>query len=258
MCWVRLTIVGALASLVSSTLESVRGSAQYELSKQLTLFLDASFAIDRNTHRGAPPQTTAFVPADNPFVGVPDALPSIFTWGNRNAQGLAVHPVSGTIWATDAEGHDLIVTAGQEASLAAPGKIVFQYLGGIHRPRQIALTGLAGRTIYDFRDNRVTLADGSTVRPEALDGPAAAPFLRLELYPQVEEIQEQLGAINDRVSSQLRLQQMLHGMPADGLAAFEGVEVAGHGVLRGPAHHRARSQGRGPQGARAQSASSSG
>jgi CHAD domain-containing protein len=49
---------------------------------------------------------------------------------------------------------------------------------------------------------------------------AAAPYLRLEIYPQVEEIQERLGAINDRVSSQWRLQQMLHGMPADGLAAF--------------------------------------
>jgi hypothetical protein len=59
------------------------------------------------------------------------------------------------------------------------GKEVFQYLGSIHRPRQIALTGLTGRTIYDFRDNRVTLADGSTVRPDALEGPAAAPFLRL-------------------------------------------------------------------------------
>lgn len=67
----------------------------------------------------------------------------------------------------------------QPRVVAAPGKIVFQYLGGIHRPRQIALTGAEGRTIYDFRDNRVTLPDGTTVRPEALAGPAAGPFLRL-------------------------------------------------------------------------------
>ncbi len=56
---------------------------------------------------------------------------------------------------------------------------------------------------------------------------AAAPFLRLEVYPQVEEIQEQLGAINDRASSQLRLQQMLQGMPADGLAAFVAGMIVG-------------------------------
>jgi aldose sugar dehydrogenase len=38
------------------------------------------------------------VPADNPFVGRADALPEIFTYGNRNAQGMAVHPETGEIW----------------------------------------------------------------------------------------------------------------------------------------------------------------
>jgi aldose sugar dehydrogenase len=57
------------------------------------------------------------IPADNPFVGVPDALPSIFTWGNRNAQGLAVHPHSGAVWATE---HGPM--GGDELNLLAAGK----------------------------------------------------------------------------------------------------------------------------------------
>ncbi len=38
------------------------------------------------------------VPDDNPFVGEEGVLPEIFTWGNRNAQGQAVHPETGQIW----------------------------------------------------------------------------------------------------------------------------------------------------------------
>ncbi len=39
------------------------------------------------------------VPADNPFVTVPNALPEKFTLGNRNIQGAALHPVTGFLWA---------------------------------------------------------------------------------------------------------------------------------------------------------------
>jgi glucose/arabinose dehydrogenase len=43
------------------------------------------------------------VPADNPFAGKPTingkvARPEIFTYGNRNPQGLALHPETGKIW----------------------------------------------------------------------------------------------------------------------------------------------------------------
>lgn len=41
------------------------------------------------------------VPEDNPFVNVPDALPTIFTYGNRNPQGLAIHPETGLLWETE-------------------------------------------------------------------------------------------------------------------------------------------------------------
>lgn len=38
------------------------------------------------------------IPADNPFVNTPNALPSIWTYGNRNAQGLRFHPTTGELW----------------------------------------------------------------------------------------------------------------------------------------------------------------
>lgn len=38
------------------------------------------------------------IPADNPFVNKVDAKPAIFTYGNRNPQGMAKHPKTGKIW----------------------------------------------------------------------------------------------------------------------------------------------------------------
>jgi glucose/arabinose dehydrogenase len=41
------------------------------------------------------------IPDDNPLVGRQDALPEIWTWGHRNAQGLAVHPETGDVWSNE-------------------------------------------------------------------------------------------------------------------------------------------------------------
>lgn len=49
---------------------------------------------------------------------------------------------------------------------------------------------------------------------------AAAPELRQEVYPDVEELQERLGALNDHLASQARLQQWVAHLPADGFSAF--------------------------------------
>lgn len=56
------------------------------------------------------------VPPDNPFVGRPDARPEIFTWGHRNPQGLAVHPVTGAVWEVE---HG--PRGGDELNLLKPG-----------------------------------------------------------------------------------------------------------------------------------------
>lgn len=41
------------------------------------------------------------VPQDNPFRAVADAFPTIWTYGNRNPQGIALHPQRGVIYATE-------------------------------------------------------------------------------------------------------------------------------------------------------------
>ncbi len=41
------------------------------------------------------------LPTDNPFSDQPDALPEIWTFGNRNVQGLAVDPATGLLWASE-------------------------------------------------------------------------------------------------------------------------------------------------------------
>lgn len=41
------------------------------------------------------------VPADNPFVGRAGALPEIWSYGHRNVQGAALHPVTGELWSNE-------------------------------------------------------------------------------------------------------------------------------------------------------------
>lgn len=41
------------------------------------------------------------IPKDNPFVDRPGALPTIWSYGHRNPQGLTVNPRTGELWATE-------------------------------------------------------------------------------------------------------------------------------------------------------------
>lgn len=41
------------------------------------------------------------IPADNPFVAEDGASGAIWTYGNRNVQGLAIHPETGELWASE-------------------------------------------------------------------------------------------------------------------------------------------------------------
>lgn len=41
------------------------------------------------------------VPADNPFVGRSDAQAEIWSYGHRNVQGAAIHPVTGALWSNE-------------------------------------------------------------------------------------------------------------------------------------------------------------
>lgn len=56
------------------------------------------------------------VPADNPFVKTQGAKPEIFTLGNRNIQGAALHPETGRLWA-----HEHGPQGGDEVNILAAG-----------------------------------------------------------------------------------------------------------------------------------------
>lgn len=57
------------------------------------------------------------VPEDNPFVGRADALPTIWSYGNRNPQGLAFHPETGLLWSSE---HGPM--GGDELNVIRPGR----------------------------------------------------------------------------------------------------------------------------------------
>ncbi|WP_442588760.1 PQQ-dependent sugar dehydrogenase [Pedobacter sp. AW31-3R] len=57
------------------------------------------------------------IPADNPFVNVAGAAQSIYSYGHRNPQGLAIHPVSGELWDNE---HG--PRGGDELNIIKPGK----------------------------------------------------------------------------------------------------------------------------------------
>jgi aldose sugar dehydrogenase len=57
------------------------------------------------------------IPNDNPFVGRPDALPEIYSYGHRNVQGLAFDHARGILWA-----HEHGPRGGDEVNLILPGR----------------------------------------------------------------------------------------------------------------------------------------
>jgi glucose/arabinose dehydrogenase len=56
------------------------------------------------------------VPADNPFVDRERVRPELYTWGNRNMQGIAVHPETGAVWT-----HEHGPQGGDEINVMRPG-----------------------------------------------------------------------------------------------------------------------------------------
>lgn len=57
------------------------------------------------------------IPADNPFVGTAGALGEIWSYGHRNPQGLAFHPMTGDLWANE---HG--PQGGDELNVVLPGR----------------------------------------------------------------------------------------------------------------------------------------
>ena len=80
--------------------------------------LEAHPAQDLQNHHGTINRLhdDGRVPDDNPFVDDADARQEIWSYGHRNAQGLAIHPETGDVWATE---HG--PQGGDELNLIRPG-----------------------------------------------------------------------------------------------------------------------------------------
>jgi len=57
------------------------------------------------------------IPNDNPFVNTPNAKKAIYSYGNRNPQGMIKHPTTGEIWT-----HEHGPQGGDEINIIKPGK----------------------------------------------------------------------------------------------------------------------------------------
>jgi aldose sugar dehydrogenase len=81
--------------------------------------LEAHPAQDLSNHHGKIVRLhdDGRVPSDNPFVNRPGARPEIWSYGHRNAQGLAIHPETGDIWINE---HG--PQGGDELNLIQPGR----------------------------------------------------------------------------------------------------------------------------------------
>ncbi|WP_423925859.1 PQQ-dependent sugar dehydrogenase [Candidatus Palauibacter sp.] len=80
--------------------------------------LTAHPAQDLSNHNGSTIRIhdDGRVPEDNPFVSQEGVHPEIWTWGHRNAQGMAVHPETGDLWQNE---HG--PQGGDELNLIEPG-----------------------------------------------------------------------------------------------------------------------------------------
>ena len=84
--------------------------SRLEFDKQGLLFITVG---DRGNHFALPQSLKSHagkthrirddgtIPPDNPFVNTPGAMPSIYSYGHRNAQGMVMNPTTGQIWVNE-------------------------------------------------------------------------------------------------------------------------------------------------------------
>jgi glucose/arabinose dehydrogenase len=77
---------------------------------------DRAQALDNHFGKVVRIRADGGVPADNPFVNRAGALPEIHSYGHRNVQGAALHPVTGQLWT-----HEHGPQGGDEVNLERAG-----------------------------------------------------------------------------------------------------------------------------------------
>lgn len=85
------------------------------------------------------------IPADNPFVDTPQAYPSIYSYGNRNPQGLIMHPETGVLWETEhgPKGGDELNTINKGVNYGWPKISYGRNYSGTELTPYTALPGMA-------------------------------------------------------------------------------------------------------------------
>lgn len=78
---------------------------------------DDAQALDNHHGKVVRLEDDGRVPGDNPFVRREGALPQIWSYGHRNVQGAALHPVSGELWT-----HEHGPQGGDELNVTEAGK----------------------------------------------------------------------------------------------------------------------------------------
>jgi len=149
------------------------------------------------------------VPEDNPFVGREDAKPEIYTYGNRNVQGIALRPGTTMIWA-----HEHGPRGGDELNILQPGvnygwpEITYgiDYSGAIISEKTEA-PGMEQPVVYwdpSIAPSGMTFYDGAKFpewRGDIFLGALAHRHLR-RLEMEGDEVvgqEELLGALNARI-----------------------------------------------------------
>lgn len=153
------------------------------------------------------------VPNDNPYVGRSDARPEIFSFGHRNAQGMAIQPTTGFIFQTEhgPSGYDG-AQGGDEINVVEAGK---NYGWPDISYNQQAPGKLPPLVLYD-----------------AAIAPAGAAFYTADAFPQWQ---------NDFFFANLRGQALIR-------IGLNGIEVAGQEKLLERQYGRLRDVKQGPDG----------
>lgn len=153
------------------------------------------------------------IPDSNPYIGRSDARPEIFSFGHRNAQGIAIHPETGLVFQTEhgPSGYDG-AQGGDEINVVEAGK---NYGWPNISYDQQAPGQLPPLVLYE----------------EAI-APAGATFYTAEVFPEWQ---------NDFFFANLRDQSLIR-------IVFNGIEVVGQEKLLRRQYGRLRDVKQGPDG----------
>lgn len=80
-------------------------------------FIERAQALDDHFGKIVQIERDGRVPADNPFVGRDGVQPEIWSYGHRNPQGAAIHPLTGELWSSE---HG--PQGGDELNVIRPGR----------------------------------------------------------------------------------------------------------------------------------------